>query len=126
MMIPFWLKNQCDDCNFCWLPLQGKFFASFALGWAITTFSGVCAYPFDTVRRRMMLTSGQPFKYKNGFHAVKQIVCNEGFLTLFRGVGANILSGMAGAGVLSGYDQLQRCACRHGHNSERKMEGTIK
>ncbi|GJM97351.1 hypothetical protein PR202_ga14272 [Eleusine coracana subsp. coracana] len=37
-----------------------------------------------------------------------EIVCTEGFLALFRGVGANILSGMAGAGVLSGYDQLQR------------------
>ncbi|KAG2656824.1 hypothetical protein PVAP13_1KG107500 [Panicum virgatum] len=95
-------------------PLEGNFFASFALGWAVTTFSGACSYPFDTVRRRMMLTSGQPFKYRNGFHAVKQIVLTEGFFTLFRGVGANILSGMAGAGVLSGYDQLQRFASRHG------------
>lgn len=74
----------------------------------------------------MMLTSGQPFKYKNGFHAVKQIVSTEGFFTLFRGVGANILSGMAGAGVLSGYDQLQRLASRHGHNFERKMKGALK
>nr|CAB3449249.1 unnamed protein product [Digitaria exilis] len=107
-------------------PLEGNFFASFALGWAITTFSGACAYPFDTVRRRMMLTSGQPFKYKNGLHAVKQIVLTEGFFTLFRGVGANILSGMAGAGVLSGYDQLQQFASRHGHNFERKMKGALK
>ncbi|GJN39434.1 hypothetical protein PR202_gb28552 [Eleusine coracana subsp. coracana] len=107
-------------------PLEGNFFASFALGWAITTCSGACAYPFDTVRRRMMLTSGQPFKYRNGFHAVKQIVCTEGFLALFRGVGANILSGMAGAGVLSGYDQLQRFASQHGYSLERKMKGTIK
>ncbi|TVU14416.1 hypothetical protein EJB05_37883 [Eragrostis curvula] len=94
-------------------PLEGNFFASFALGWAITTFSGSCGYPFDTVRRRMMLTSGQAFKYRNGFQAIKHIVRTEGFLTLYRGVGANILSGMAGAGVLSGYDQLQRFASRH-------------
>ncbi|CAL4970754.1 unnamed protein product [Urochloa decumbens] len=107
-------------------PLEGNFFASFALGWAITTFSGACAYPFDTVRRRMMLTSGQPFKYRNGFHAVKQIVLTEGFFTLFRGVGANILSGMAGAGVLSGYDQLQQFASRHGYNFERKIKGSLK
>ncbi|KAL6603388.1 hypothetical protein ACP70R_043749 [Stipagrostis hirtigluma subsp. patula] len=107
-------------------PLEGNFFASFALGWAITTFSGACAYPFDTVRRRMMLTSGQPFKYRNGFHAVKQIVSAEGFFTLFRGVGANILSGMAGAGVLAGYDQLQRFASRHSHNLEHKMKGALK
>uniref|UniRef100_A0A0A9E260 ADP/ATP translocase n=1 Tax=Arundo donax TaxID=35708 RepID=A0A0A9E260_ARUDO len=106
-------------------PFEGNFFASFALGWAITTFSGVCAYPFDTVCRRMMLTPGQPFKYRNGLHAVKHIVSTERFLTLFRGVGANILSGMAGAGVLSGYDQLQRFASRHGQNFERKMKGGI-
>ncbi|OEL25608.1 ADP,ATP carrier protein ER-ANT1 [Dichanthelium oligosanthes] len=107
-------------------PLEGNFFASFALGWAVTTFSGACAYPFDTVRRRMMLTSGQPFKYRNGFHAVRQIVLTEGFFSLFRGVGANILSGMAGAGVLSGYDQLQQFASRHGHNFEPKMKGALK
>jgi solute carrier family 25 (mitochondrial adenine nucleotide translocator), member 4/5/6/31 len=73
-----------------------------------------------------MLTSGQPFKYRNGFHAVKQVVCTEGFLTLFRGVGANILSGMTGVGVLSWYDQLQRFASQHSHNLEAKMKGTIK
>jgi len=112
--------------TFVFVAIQGNFFASFALGWAITTFSGTCAYPFDTVRRRMMLTSGQPFKYKNGFHAVKLIVSTEGFFTLFRGVGANILSGMAGAGVLSGYDQLQQLVSRHGHNFERKMKGAVK
>ncbi|XP_017972144.1 PREDICTED: ADP,ATP carrier protein ER-ANT1 isoform X2 [Theobroma cacao] len=43
-------------------PLEGNFLASFFLGWSITTVSGVCAYPFDTVRRRMMLTSGQSIK----------------------------------------------------------------
>ncbi|RLM56328.1 hypothetical protein C2845_PM10G22290 [Panicum miliaceum] len=106
----FFGYNREKDGKWRWLAGNGNFFASFALGWAITTFSGACAYPFDTVRRRMMLTSGQPFRYRNGFHAMKQIVSSEGFLTLFRGVGANILCGMAGAGVLSGYDQLQRLA----------------
>lgn len=107
-------------------PLEGNFLASFALGWAITTFSGACAYPFDTIRRRMMLTSGQPFKYRNAFHAVKQIVSTEGFFTLFRGVGANILSGMAGAGVLAGYDQLQRFAGQHDYRFGSKMKGALK
>ncbi|QHO28804.1 ADP,ATP carrier protein [Arachis hypogaea] len=39
-------------------PSEGNFFASFFLGWSITTSAGVCAYLFDTLRRRMMLTSG--------------------------------------------------------------------
>lgn len=36
-----------------------------------------------------------------------QVVKNEGFKSLFKGAGANILRAVAGAGVLSGYDQLQ-------------------
>ncbi|KAL8250538.1 hypothetical protein R6Q59_034231 [Mikania micrantha] len=92
-------------------PLQDNFVASFFLGWGVTTFSGFCAYPFDTLRRRMMLTSGQPIKYHNGIHALCEIIRLEGFWALYRGVAANILVGVAGAGVLSGYDKL--CQITH-------------
>lgn len=85
-------------------PFQDNFFASFFLGWSITSFSGVCAYPFDTLRRRMMLTSGQPVKYRNARHAFLEIIRVEGFSSLFRGVTANMLLGVAGAGVLAGYE----------------------
>lgn len=98
------------------LFLQGNFFASFLLGWSITTVSGICAYPFDTLRRRMMMTSGQPVKYRNAMHAFLEIIHLEGFTALFRGVTANMLMGMAGAGVLAGYDHLHRIASRHGYN----------
>jgi solute carrier family 25 (mitochondrial adenine nucleotide translocator), member 4/5/6/31 len=98
--------------------LQGNFFASFLLGWSITTVSGVCAYPFDTLRRRMMLTSGHQNKYYNAMHAFREIVGQEGFLALFRGVTANMLLGMAGAGVLAGYDQLNRISSRHSNYNE--------
>lgn len=98
--------------------LQGNFLASFLLGWSVTTVSGVCAYPFDTVRRRMMLTSGQPSKYRNALHAFQEIVYLEGFTALFRGVTANMLLGVAGAGVLAGYDQLQRIAYKRGYSFE--------
>ncbi|CAI9775150.1 unnamed protein product [Fraxinus pennsylvanica] len=99
-------------------PLQDNFFASFFLGWSITTVSGVCAYPFDTVRRRMMLTSGQPVKYRNAMHAFREIIRLEGFTALFRGVTANMLLGVAGAGVLAGYDQLYRIVYRPRYNFE--------
>ncbi|KAF6152632.1 hypothetical protein GIB67_008069 [Kingdonia uniflora] len=98
--------------------LEGNFFASFLLGWSVTTVSGVCAYPFDTLRRRMMLTSGQPSKYHNTVHAFRHIISQEGFAALFRGVTANILLGMAGAGVLAGYDQLQRLTYKHRYGFE--------
>lgn len=74
--------------------------------------SGVCAYPFDTVRRRMMLTSGQQVKYQSAMHAFQEIIRVEGFAALFRGVTANMLVGVAGAGVLAGYDQLYRIVYR--------------
>ncbi|KAL4633417.1 hypothetical protein ACB092_04G121500 [Castanea dentata] len=106
-------------------PFEGNFFASFLLGWSVTTVSGVCAYPFDTVRRRMMMTSGQPVKYRNAMHAFREIVHQEGFAALFRGVTANMLLGVAGAGVLAGYDQLHKIAYRHGHSFE-SHQGVLK
>lgn len=66
----------------------------------------------------MMLTSGHLVKYRNAFHAFQEIICLEGFRALFRGVTANMLVGMAGAGVLAGYDQLQKIASRHGYHLE--------
>ncbi|KAJ4772078.1 hypothetical protein LUZ62_056335 [Rhynchospora pubera] len=107
-------------------PLEGNFLASFALGWGVTTFSGVCAYPFDTLRRRMMLTSGQPSKYLSAFHAFRHIIGTEGISALFRGVTANILSGMAGAGVLAGYDQLQRFVNRHNKSFDQGIKRELK
>ncbi|EEF48878.1 ADP,ATP carrier protein 1, mitochondrial [Ricinus communis] len=87
--------------------LQDNFMASFALGWVVTNGASLASYPIDTVRRRMMMTSGEAVKYKNSMDALSQILKNEGAKSLFRGGGANILRAVAGAGVLSGYDKLQ-------------------
>uniref|UniRef100_A0A6N2N3S2 ADP/ATP translocase n=1 Tax=Salix viminalis TaxID=40686 RepID=A0A6N2N3S2_SALVM len=87
--------------------LQDSFFASFLLGWGITIGAGLASYPIDTVRRRMMMTSGEAVKYKSSLDAFKQIIKNEGAKSLFKGAGANILRAVAGAGVLAGYDKLQ-------------------
>jgi hypothetical protein len=87
--------------------LQGSFLASFLLGWAVTTGAGIASYPLDTIRRRMMMTSGEKVHYKNMLDAGAQIVKTEGAASLFKGAGANILRGVAGAGVLSMYDKLQ-------------------
>lgn len=46
-------------------------------------------------------------KYKSSLDAFSQIVKHEGVKSLFKGAGANILRGVAGAGVLSIYDQVQ-------------------
>lgn len=87
--------------------MKDSFLASFLLGWGITIGAGLASYPIDTVRRRMMMTSGEAVKYKSSMHAFGQIIRNEGVKSLFKGAGANILRAVAGAGVLAGYDKLQ-------------------
>ena len=53
------------------------------------------------------MTSGEAVKYKSSFDCASQIIAKEGSASLFKGAGANILRGVAGAGVLSIYDQVQ-------------------
>jgi len=88
--------------------LSDNFLASFLLGWGITIGAGLASYPIDTVRRRMMMTSGQAVKYNGSIDCFSQILKNEGSASLFKGAGANILRAVAGAGVLAGYDELQK------------------
>jgi len=88
-------------------PLVNNFLANFLLGWSVTIVAGLASYPVDTIRRRMMMTSGEAVKYKSSFHAAAVILKNEGWRSFFKGAGANVLRAVAGAGVLSGYDQLQ-------------------
>jgi len=86
---------------------DGSVFASFILGWAVTVTAGLMSYPIDTIRRRMMMTSGGGVKYKGSIDCATQIMKNEGFMSMMKGAGANILRGVAGAGVLAGFDKFQ-------------------
>jgi len=88
------------------LPVD-NFAINFALGWAVTIVSGLLSYPLDTVRRRMMMTSGAAVKYKSSFDCAAQVIKNEGFMSLMKGAGANVLRGVAGAGVLAGVDAIK-------------------
>lgn len=83
---------------------KGGFFVSLGIGYAVTVTAGLASYPIDTIRRRMMMTSGQAVKYRGSIDCFAQIVKNEGFMSLMKGAGANILRGMAGAGTLAGFD----------------------
>merc|ERR1712142_834946 len=80
---------------------------SFILGWAVTITSGLMSYPIDTIRRRMMMTSGAAVKYKSSLDCGMQILKNEGFMSMMKGAGANVLRVVAGAGVLAGFDKFQ-------------------
>lgn len=81
--------------------------ATFLLGYGVTVFSGLASYPIDTIRRRMMMTSGEAEKFTGSIDCAQKILAKEGVGSFFKGAGANILRGVAGAGVLALYDRLQ-------------------
>mmetsp|Transcript_11435 Transcript_11435/g.13645 ORF Transcript_11435/g.13645 Transcript_11435/m.13645 type:complete len:304 (-) Transcript_11435:141-1052(-) len=92
-------------------PMLGKnasFAVNFAVGYAVTVVAGLLSYPIDTIRRRMMMTSGQAVKYNGALDCAQQIMKAEGVGSFFKGAGANILRGVAGAGVLAGFDEVKK------------------
>jgi solute carrier family 25 (adenine nucleotide translocator) protein 4/5/6/31 len=97
-----------DTLKPMFLGPDASFLISFLLGWAVTVVSGLASYPIDTVRRRMMMTSGTGVFYKSSLDCGMQVIKNEGFMSLMKGAGANVLRGIAGAGVLSGFDVVKK------------------
>jgi solute carrier family 25 (adenine nucleotide translocator) protein 4/5/6/31 len=91
------------------LPKEARdnLLVNFLVGWGVTVGAGLASYPIDTIRRRMMMTSGEGEKYSGSIDCARKILANEGAKSFFKGAGANILRGIAGAGVLALYDKLQ-------------------
>ena len=72
--------------------------------------SGIVSYPFDTVRRRMMMQSGRKkteIVYKNTIHCWSVIYKSEGGKAFFKGAFSNVLRGTGGALVLVFYDKIK-------------------
>lgn len=53
----------------------------------VTITSGLISYPIDTIRRRMMMTSGEAVKYKGSIDCGIQVIKQEGFMPLMKGAG---------------------------------------
>ncbi|KAF5294138.1 hypothetical protein FQA39_LY13509 [Lamprigera yunnana] len=89
-------------------PKTTPFVVSFAIAQAVTTFAGITSYPFDTVRRRMMMQSGSKvLLYKNTADCWIKVFQQEGVVAFFKGSLSNVLRGMGGALVLVLYDELK-------------------
>ena len=54
----------------------------------------------------MMMTSGQSVKYRGSVDCMFQILQHKGVMALFKEAKVSILRGIAGAGVLAGFDKL--------------------
>ncbi|CDI76745.1 ADP/ATP carrier, putative [Eimeria acervulina] len=78
----------------------------------VTAAAGVVSYPFDTVRRRMMLMAGrkttEEIQYKSTLDCWRKIYQQEGSKGFFKGAWANVLRGAGAALVLVFYDEFQR------------------
>jgi len=86
-----------------------NFFAAWGIAQVVTIGSGILSYPWDTVRRRMMMQSGRKdILYKNTWDCAVKIVKNEGISAMFKGALSNVFRGTGGALVLAIYDEIQK------------------
>lgn len=91
-------------------PKNTPFLISWAIAQTVTTVAGIVSYPFDTVRRRMMMQSGRKAAdvvYKNTIHCWGVIYKTEGGAAFFKGAFSNVLRGTGGALVLVLYDEIK-------------------
>ena len=81
---------------------------TFMLGQVVTVSAGIISYPLDTVRRRLMMTSGSKEKLYNGtMDCFAKIYQKEGAAAFFKGCLSNVIRGTGGALVLTFYDKIQ-------------------
>ena len=76
----------------------------------ISLLAGTLSYPFDSVRRRMMMEAGvvrSERRYKNSIHCIIQMYSNEGIRGFFLGIGPNIIRSIGGTLLLVGYDTIR-------------------
>lgn len=92
-------------------PRNTPIVISWAIAQTVTTVAGIISYPFDTVRRRMMMQSGRAkgdMLYKNTVHCWATIFKTEGGSAFFKGAFSNVLRGTGGAFVLVLYDEIKK------------------
>uniref|UniRef100_A0A7N5JKX2 ADP/ATP translocase n=1 Tax=Ailuropoda melanoleuca TaxID=9646 RepID=A0A7N5JKX2_AILME len=93
-------------------PKNTHIVISWMIAQTVTAVAGVASYPFDTVRRRMMMQSGRKaadIMYSGTIDCWKKIIArDEGGKAFFKGAWSNVLRGMGGAFVLVLYDEFKK------------------
>jgi solute carrier family 25 (adenine nucleotide translocator) protein 4/5/6/31 len=95
-------------------PYQKDFTAigiasKFAVAQVAVSLSGIVAYPFDTMQRRLQIEAGKPKAeqmYKGMADCASKIMKTEGAGGFFKGALANVLRGTGAAIVLVMYDEI--------------------
>jgi len=89
---------------------KANFFAMWAFAQVVTVSAGIVSYPLDTVRRRLMMTSGKTGAdkmYDGTMDCFRKIYKDEGGRAFFKGCLSNVIRGTGGALVLVFYDKIQ-------------------
>jgi len=99
------LKSVCIQAGFGAVVWQ-----AFIVAEITTTIAGLVSYPFDTVRRRLMMKSGggSTVEYKGTLDCAAKIIKNEGVGGLFNGALSNVFRGTGAAFVLVLYDWMSK------------------
>jgi len=98
-----------DTAKEALLTNDSPFLFKFLVAQVVTNAAGIISYPFDTVRRRLMMSAGAKEKlYTGTIDAMVKIAKNEGIPAFFKGAFSNVLRGMGGAVVLVLYDEIKK------------------
>ncbi|XP_051486016.1 ADP/ATP translocase 2 [Apus apus] len=92
-------------------PKNTHIIVSWMIAQTVTAVAGLVSYPFDTVRRRMMMQSGRKgddIMYTGTIDCWRKIARDEGSKAFFKGAWSNVLRGMGGAFVLVLYDEIKK------------------
>ncbi|XP_031192983.1 LOW QUALITY PROTEIN: ADP/ATP translocase 2-like [Mastomys coucha] len=92
-------------------PKNTHIFISWMIAQSVTAVAGLTSYPFDTVRRRMMMQSGRKgtdIMYTGTLDCWRKIARDEGSKAFFKGAWSNVLRGMGGAFGLVLYDEIKK------------------
>jgi len=84
--------------------------SKFCIAQVAVTASGLVAYPFDTVRRRLQMQSDKPVSeqlYKGTMDCGVKILKDEGFGGMYKGALANIFRGVGASLVLVLYGEIK-------------------
>jgi solute carrier family 25 (adenine nucleotide translocator) protein 4/5/6/31 len=88
-------------------PEQTTFWKRFAIAQAISMFAGTLCYPFDSVRRRLMMQAGGETQYNSAISCCRHVVKHEGFRGFFLGLTPNLFRSVGGAVLLVSYDEFK-------------------
>ncbi|XP_036623477.1 ADP/ATP translocase 3-like [Trichosurus vulpecula] len=101
----------CDTAKGMLPDLKNSYCGKLEIVQSVTAVAGVVSYPFDTVRRPMMMQSGcrgADTMYTGTPDCWNKISKDECGKVFFKGAWSNVLRGMGGTLVLVLYDELKK------------------